>query len=109
MAQDILQHQHGVHGAVAVGTLQILEEFLQAGGVGWDIHLLLVGGENRIFLPPQLGPVDFFLGFLAGVLDYLPDFRHICVEVDELIQGEMVQDCQTFGLADVRQCLVCFP
>ena len=92
-----------------VGGFQILEQRRQGRGVAGDVHLLGVGGEDRVHLAPQLGPVHLLLGLLAGVPDDTLDFLHLGVVLEQVVQGGVVKLGQAFGLADVRQRFVCFP
>ena len=92
-----------------VGGFQILEQRRQGRGVAGDVHLLRVGGEDRVHLAPQLGPVHLLLGLLAGVPDDTLDFLHLGVVLEQVVQGGVVKLGQAFGLADVRQRFVQLP
>ena len=92
-----------------VDGFQVLEQRRQGCCVAGDIHLMGVGGEDRVHLAPQLGPVHFLLGLLAGVPDDTLDFLHLGIVLDQIIQGGVVKLGQAFGLADVRQSFIQLP
>ena len=74
-----------------------------------DVHLVLIRGENGVFLPPQLCPVDLILNLLTGVLNDTLNLLDLCVIINEVIQGYAIQLRQSLCLANVWQRFICFP
>ena len=109
MRQNILEHQAGVHVAVAIFPLQPVQQFAERPGIIADFHALLIGGQDRVALPPYLGPIHLFLRFLADAVDRALDFLHLRVKGNQVIQRQAVEPRQPLGLADVGQAFVCFP
>lgn len=79
------------------------------GGVVVDAHRFVVGGQHRVLFAPHSVPVDLRLGFLAHAVDHLPGLLLVEIVFHQLVQRDVVQNGQPFGLADVRQCFAGLP
>ena len=101
--QNVLENQQGIRVVVPVFRPQLGEHFQQLGRIVLDAHLLVVGGQDRVFFAPHLVPVDVGLGLLADGFNHLLGLLLVKVVLDELIQRHVVEQGQPFGLADVGQ------
>ena len=81
MCQYVLQHEHGVLLAVSVGLLQLSEHGSDLLCVVRDVHLCLIGLQNRILSAPCFSPVGFVLVFFRGITDDLLDARLVVVTI----------------------------
>ena len=88
---------------------QLGEHFPEFRGVVIHSHRLMIGGQNRVFLAPDLIPVDLLLCLFTDTVDHLLGLPLIKVKLDELVQGHMVQHSQPLGLTNIRQSLVRLP
>ena len=109
MGQNILENQHGVQVIVAIAFFQTVQQCSDWSGIIVNCHDPLAGGENGILFAPDPGPVDFLLLILTNTLDGLLNLLLLRIQVNQFVQGEMIELCQLFGLPDVGEGLVCFP
>ena len=73
VCQYVLQHEHGVLLAVAVCVLQLGEHGSDLPGVVWNVHLGLIGFQDRVLGAPRLRPVGLALVLFRGLTDNLFD------------------------------------
>lgn len=73
VCQHVLQHEHGVLLAVSVGRLKLDEHGSDLSGVMRDVHLGLIGFQDRVPCAPRLRPVGLALVLFRGITDDLFD------------------------------------
>ena len=73
VCQYVLQHEHGVLLAVAVGGLQLGEHGPDLRGVMRDVHLCLIGFQDRVLCALRLRPVGLALVLFRGLTEDLLD------------------------------------
>lgn len=71
--QYVLQHKHGVLLAVTAGALQLGEHVPDLSRVMRDVHLRLIGFQDRILGAPSFRPVGLTLVLFGGLADDLLD------------------------------------
>ena len=73
VCQYVLQHEHGVLLTVAVGVSQLGEHGSDLRGVMRNVHLRLIGFQDRVLRAPRLRPVGFALVLFRCLTDDLFD------------------------------------